>query len=270
MSQNPCLHMDEGDIRQLIEMNNEFYRVHAASFSATRRAPWHGWNRVLDITRDAIRDEHLMAPLTVFDLACGNMRLERFVLDRVASARLYAVDSCAELLPERNEQSCSPMHSVTFQQLDVLDALLQRGGQTHGLFDAPRCALSVSFGFMHHVPSVRLRQTVLDALVMQAAPGGVVAVSFWQFMNNPRLAAKALAVTEDARQRKPNLVLAVNDYLLDWQGDGRTPRYCHHFDEAEIDALVAGLPAGSARELVRFSADGAGNAQNRYLVLQRR
>ena len=57
--------------------------------------------------------------------------------------------------------------------------------------------------------------------------------------------------------------------------DGKTNlglwRYCHHFEELEIDALVAAACEGSkAREVARFSADGKSGAMNRYVVLQKR
>ena len=43
------------------------------------------------------------------------------------------------------------------------------------VFDAPLADISVCFGFMHHVPSCEYRVRVLDALVRQARPGGIIA-----------------------------------------------------------------------------------------------
>ena len=64
--------------------------------------------------------------------------------------------------------------------------------------------------------------------------------------------------------------LEVGDYFLGWQNEPGLWRYCHHFSEAEIDALVAAAcEDGKAEEIVRFSADGKSGAMNRYVVLRK-
>ena len=147
------------------------------------------------------------------------------------------------------------------------------GGDGNPLLDAPPCALTVCFGFMHHVPDGTLRRAVLDALVDATAPDGIVAVSFWRFMDDPRLARKARAADGAAAADPPfegfsPAALEPGDHFLGWQDDPRPLRYCHHFDEAEIDELASSV-ASQARETARFSADGASGTLNRYLVLQK-
>lgn len=44
--------MDTSTIQALIALNNQFYAQHAASFAATRSAPWHGWNALADLLRE--------------------------------------------------------------------------------------------------------------------------------------------------------------------------------------------------------------------------
>ena len=61
--------------------------------------------------------------------------------------------------------------------------------------------------------------------------------------------------------------LDLGDYLLGWQ-ESECFRYCHSFEEDEIDTLVKSL-GSSALECDRFSADGASGTLNRYVVLQR-
>ena len=39
---------DTATIRQLNTLTSEFYAREAASFSATRQSPWHGWERAWD------------------------------------------------------------------------------------------------------------------------------------------------------------------------------------------------------------------------------
>ena len=141
------------------------------------------------------------------------------------------------------------------------------------LLDVPPCALTVCFGFMHHVPGGSLRRAVLDALVDATAPGGIIIISFWRFMDDPRLARKARAADAAAAADPPfegfsPTALEPGDHFLGWQDDPRPLRYCHHFDEAKIEELAACV-APRARETARFSADGASGTLNRYLVLQK-
>ena len=62
--------------------------------------------------------------------------------------------------------------------------------------------------------------------------------------------------------------LEPGDHLLGWQ-DGTSLRYCHHFEEREIDQLIEALPAGTVRPFERYSADGRAGNLNRYVLLRR-
>lgn len=254
--------------RELIALNNRFYAEHAASFSATRNAPWPGWSRLADELRDCGWSAAESVQRTVLDLACGNLRFERFLAREFPEIvlRFEAVDSCPELFGNLD------VPNVTFRQLDILGEMLD--GQDVALGRERPCNLSVCFGFMHHVPGAELRQRVLDALIDATAPKGIIAVSFWQFLNDDRLAAKAAQARAIADEHPPFAgydadELDARDQFLGWQNDERPLRYCHHFDEDEIDCLVTDA-SSRVRELSRWSADGRSGTLNRYLLLQRR
>lgn len=273
--------MDTDDARALIALNNRFYRDHAASFSATRATPWQGWARVAELAASASADK-VDEPLRALDLACGNMRLARHLARSLPRTRIdyYGVDRCAELV-EAGHPSARPSDDdglapaqvrVHFREADILEALLApatAGNNLESLAGIPACDLSCCFGFMHHVPSKDLRVGVIRALIEATAPGGIVVLSFWRFMDDDRLAAKARTVTEQARATGTAPALDANDYLLGWQDDAAALRYCHHFTEDEISELARSV-AGCAQEIEQFSADGKSGALNRYLVLTRR
>lgn len=248
--------------RALIALNNRFYEQNAATFSATRQAPWRGWAEVLRIAREhgIGRDGET---LRLLDLAAGNLRFERFLVDEAAPAALAAtaIDGCPSLL---DEPAPAPLR-IRRVHLDVLGALLDnRTLPAIGPADLAAC-----FGFMHHVPTAELRGLVVGALVRATRPGGLIALSFWRFMDDPRLARQARAVEDAAAAGPLDLAdLEPGDHLLGWQGAAAPPRYCHHADEAELDALARGA-GGRAREVARFSADGPAGNLNRYLVLER-
>lgn len=313
-------------IRKLNDLTSDFYAREAASFSATRQAPWHGWERVwkLITAHDAVQDpfpSHAArvpddgagdsgAPLTILDLGCGNLRFERFLAARTnAPLRVTALDNCPDLAsPEIGALSAALPHSlrsssaasktkeedasgqganppektiVDLRALDIVESLLD------GTFAdrLPRNShdLAVAFGLMHHLPTFALRARVLEGLLGSLRPGGFAVVSFWQFLNDPRLAAKAATVTAEGRAAHCLPTFHENDFLLGWQHAEGTYRFCHHTPEDEIDALLAAIREPSApstsgcappaplpfREIARFSADGKLGNLNRYLILQR-
>ena len=95
-------------------LNNRFYAEHAASFSATRIAPWAGWSNLAE----SLREHGWGIPRgrrSVLDLACGNLCFARFLADAFpeTNLRFEAIDSCPALAdaaaapPSRSEASTS-------------------------------------------------------------------------------------------------------------------------------------------------------------------
>lgn len=313
-------------IHKLNDLTSDFYAREAASFSATRQAPWHGWERVwkLITAHDAVQNpfpSHAArvpdddtgdsgAPLTILDLGCGNLRFERFLAERAnAPLRVTALDNCPDLAsPEIGALSAAFPHSlrsssaasktkeedasgqganppektiVDLRALDIVESLLDSTFADR----LPRNShdLAVAFGLMHHLPTFALRARVLEGLLGSLRPGGFAVVSFWQFLNDPRLAAKAATVTAEGRAAHCLPTFQENDFLLGWQHAEGVYRFCHHTPEDEIDALLAAIREPSApstsgcappaplpfREIARFSADGKLGNLNRYLILQR-
>ncbi len=299
--------MDTKTAEILCKTTADFYRAQAASFSATRTAPWHGWVRCVDaMTKalgvmgrgvlssahaqfsededvshessgflkgaiDYLADEGIPSAnslvLSVFDLACGNLRFERYLEEALpdASLHIYAVDSCDELVAFADGLSAP----VTYESSDIVGGLID-GSPLFRLHHAPQSDMAVSFGFLHHVPGEELRVRVLEGLIDAVRPEGCVAVSLWQFMNNPALAAKA-EVTHAQAIKALGLApgkLDEGDYLLGWKNVEGAWRYCHHFFDEEVGRLVAAV-SNRAHVIDSFEADGRTGAMNRYVVLQK-
>lgn len=203
----------------------------------------------------------------MFDLACGNLRFERYLAEVLphADVRAYAVDSCDELAAATGDLEIP----ATYESSDIVGGLIA-GVPLHVLHHAPQADMAVSFGFLHHVPGADLRVRVLDGLLDAVRPGGCVAVSLWQFMSNSVLAAKAHVTHAQASEA---LGLAADafdegDYLLGWKNVEGVWRYCHHFSDEEVDRLIDAI-SPRARLIDAFEADGRTGAMNKYLVLQR-
>jgi tRNA (uracil-5-)-methyltransferase TRM9 len=242
----------------LCKINNDFYQAHCTSFSATRDRPWPGWEKCLAQIRKACPDDR--HNLKVFDLACGNLRFEAFLAEALPEINLifHAVDNCAGIVPQ------TPF--VHYQNLDIMNEL-QDKWCINGELEAPVCDVSVSFGFMHHVPLQEYRKELLSSLIRQTRPGGYVIASFWQFLNNDALADKARSTHERALQDLSLQGLDDNDYLLGWKSIPGAYRYCHSFSEADIDQLVASV-SDEATLVSRFLSDGRTDNLNTYLVLE--
>ena len=90
--------MNDDTARALEAINRAFYRERAAEFSATREAPWRGWERLLARVRSPKRT----SPLRVLDVGCGNGRFGAFLAGALEAdgTRLeyVGVDASAPLL----------------------------------------------------------------------------------------------------------------------------------------------------------------------------
>lgn len=243
--------MDATTVQKLIRLNEVFYRENSASFSYTRQHAWAGWERVMGSL--AYR------PSSVLDVACGNARFKGFLDGFPATGRLqyHGLDSCPDLLPEDGE--------IDFQHLDIIGAMLD-GSLTMSI-EAPACDLVACFGFMHHVPTEKLRMELMATLVEKTAQGGTLAVSFWQFADDPKMLEKARVTTLQGCAEL-DLALDGGDYLLGWEGKTGSYRYCHSFSEVELDAIVAHC-RNRAHLVDRFKADGKTGQMNGYLVFRK-
>ena len=249
---------------QLSHVTSEFYAQQAQSFSATRQMSWQGWQQCLDATPQLLVGEKPF----VLDVGCGNLRFARFLRDEVGivPAKYFAVDNCKPLV--ESGEADTHISELAFIELDVIKSLLD--GTLSSRLIIPPCDLVVSFGFLHHVPGAKKRTELLCTLLEKTKPGGFVCVSFWQFMNSQKLAAKAQETTAQGLRALgiDASDLEQNDYLIGWQDKADTWRYCHHFSQEELDELLGSL-GSDVHVYAQFSADGKDNNLNRYVILQR-
>lgn len=249
---------------QLSCITSEFYAQQAQSFSATRQAPWQGWQKCLEAMPQLLAGEKP----SVLDVGCGNLRFARFLCGEagIVPAKYFAVDNCRPLVESGNVGGQASQ--VTFIELDVIRSLFD--DTLFSQLTTPPCDLVVAFGFLHHVPGAKNRLRLLRTLLEKAKPGGFVCISFWQFMNNQKLADKAHETTAQGLQALgiDASELEKNDYLIGWQDKVDIWRYCHHFSQEELDKLLVSL-GSDVQVCEQFSADGKENNLNRYVILQR-
>lgn len=242
----------------LARINRDFYRRHAAEFSATRERPWAAWERVARV----VERRAGTGAIGTLDLGCGNGRLGRFLASRWGERLDYlGVDASGPLL----EMARVAVPGGRFARRDLLRDALPGG----------RYDLIAAFGLMHHLPGFANRAALLGAAAERLARGGVLAVSFWQFGALERFRRRTVAwevYNRAAAEPIDTSELEEGDVLLAWGPEtarrGRAPlvRYCHWARPAEADRLLVGLPLATAGG---FSSDGRSGDLNLYRLLRR-
>jgi tRNA (uracil-5-)-methyltransferase TRM9 len=220
-------------IESLLALNAAFYQRAARAFSETRRAPWPGWEKLL---------ERFDSPIAVLDLGCGNGRFYA-ELERRGLVREYlGVDTSPPLL----ELARASHPKARFVEADAT-----------ALVAEPRFDLVVAFGLLHHLPSFELREKLVASLRDHLVGGGLACLTFWRFAERERFLDRMVPF-DDGLEVEPG------DYLIEFKEEGA--RYCHHSSEVEIGELLA---ATGMTEIDRYSADGESGDLNLYSVLAR-
>jgi len=267
--------MDAMTVDKLRMITNSFYLNHFDSFSQSRTEPWDGWYRCVDIVKKRLMGDdspflgepHQRETLAVFDLGCGNLRFKTFLEESLPAVDIayFALDNCEDIVPVHPDET-RQLIAVQFQNLDAVKVLAS-GEDLNEQITAPLCDLTVSFGFMHHVPLEANREKVLRSLVSQTRPGGLVMVSFWQFAGDDDMACKAQLAHDRARAELDLPDLDENDFILGWKQIDGAYRYCHSFIDTEIETLLDSV-SDTATLIDRFTSDGRTNSLNTYLILQ--
>lgn len=229
----------------LSQLSADFYRFHAKSFDESRQNPWDSWQQILKSI------EAIASPRSVIDLGCGNGRFAAFLYEHLGlyehqsgGINYTGIDSEAQLINNAQHRYPSGQFYV-----ESIESALMRSENFHFL---------ACFGVFHHLPGAQFRSEIFNRLENILIPGGIAAVSLWQPKRLKNFATK-FVTKHDVEG------LEANDYLFGWKGDFSRLRYCHHFEDHEINDLVANSPFQLVTEF-----QGVGNDQsNRYLVLQK-
>jgi len=253
--------LDTSTHARLRQINRDFYSSRAADFDRTRHpGGWPGWRRVVETAMVQTPAAGARPPLRVLDLGCGNGRFALF-LERNAELRSHqpftyvGIDLSDELI-EHARSACAGRRHIRFQIDDIENCLLH---------DATYDFVAL-FGILHHLPGFDSRRRALQRAASTVAPGGLLAVTCWQFTGDPRFKGRQLDWSEEPAVDREQL--EPGDHLLRWgPADSGARRYCHEINEREVGRLVDGLPLV---ELSRYRADGPGDRQNLYWLGARR
>jgi len=245
--------MDDATARALDAINLDFYRERADEFSAARERPWRGWSRLAEL----LRERGDARELEVLDAGCGNGRFGAFLAAEGLAARRYVgVDASPGLLAHARARGLA---GAEYRAADLLadDPGRALPGGAFGLVTL--------FGVLHHVAGFERRRALARALLARVAARGLFVFSAWQAPGPGPGEGRRVPWGEWAPARAIDpAALEPGDCLLAW-GPGRAAvRYVHFADDAELDALLADLPARAVA--VWTGEDGRGSS-NRYFAL---
>lgn len=271
--------MQQKVIRQLNQLNQQFYEKIALDFSASRNFAWQGWEKIIKIwQKNRLKPEKIQ----VLDIACGNGRLAEFLKEKKLDFDYCGLDNAPSLLAIAKDSLAEKKIEAKLINFDLIATYLKNQEITWPL--SQQFDLITVFGLSHHLPSQDLRRHFFQSLLPLLKNDGLLAISNWQFATEERFAKNILNWQKILENPEINLWqklklkkllknLENHDYLLDWRRFQETSnksavqRYCHHLCETEMQELMS----QTGWEIVeQFLADGKSGQLNAYFVLKKR
>lgn len=261
--------MDAQTQRTLGDLNRDFYELHANSFEAKRERPSQGWSRVLDACLRSLRRDE---PLRILDLGCGHGRLGEFLAGRWTAGLDYVgIDSSDSLLESARARLAATAHEPLDGRAQFFAADLISEPPASALAGSSPAAFDLCcvFGLLHHIPGNAQRRALVESVAELVEPGGILALSFWQFDAHERFRRRFREDNAAVRPAGLNIAaLDEGDHLVAW-GNDDAMRYCHAASAFEIDDHIADLDSLGLALTADFESDGTEGSLNRYVLLQR-
>jgi tRNA (uracil-5-)-methyltransferase TRM9 len=237
--------MEERIIKQLLNINEEFYQTFADSFSRTRQRIQPGIKKILN---------EIPALGNWLDLGCGNGGLALEWARQNKQGLFFGVDfspSLLELARKRLSEVNLPENlKMNFQQTDI--------ASLNWISSLPAVAWDgvLAFAVLHHIPNAGLRLELLKSIHNLLHPGERFYFSVWQFQKSPRLMTHCVDWSTTGISAKD---VEHGDYLLDWRGetarnDHRVGlRYVHLYEKKELENLCI---SSGFKKVMDFESDG--------------
>jgi 2-polyprenyl-3-methyl-5-hydroxy-6-metoxy-1,4-benzoquinol methylase len=218
-------------IKEINEINKEFYKAHNTSFANSRKDNyWEGFSKALNFIK---------TDSSILDLGCGNGRFYEFLKQKNLKNEYLGIDNSIEFI---NQNKIS-FPEASFEVVDIINDISKISEE----YD-----FVAVFGVTHHIPSKEFRKTWFESLGKTVSKNGYLFISFWNFDTS-----KA-----DLNFKPEKYQIENGDYFLGWKSDFKNHRYCHLFTTEEI--LETATYLKNFEIISNFDLDS-----NKYLVLKR-
>ncbi|MFZ2663979.1 MAG: methyltransferase domain-containing protein [Patescibacteria group bacterium] len=208
--------MNSKAVRDILELNNNFYQSVFEEFSRSRQAPWEGWDRAVEKAFKVIGKD--IDEIKVLDLGCGNGRFYDFLSKKRKNIEYIGIDINNDLMKE----GIKKFKNATFIQGDIFQELDKIKGKYN---------IVSAFGVTHHIPDYSFRNTWFSKLPNLLDKNGVLILTFWNFNNTP------------------------GDYFLGWKERKDIKRYCHQYSNEEINEVTKMYKGKNLKLLDKFTSD---------------
>lgn len=286
--------MDYQTIKQISQINSDFYKKINHEFDQSRQHYWPGWYQLLPFIENFIAfNSKQNRKAQIIDIGCGNGRFAQFCLQNLETKNwnYLGLDNSSELLESAKKQLSKKSYEnqISFQEFDLIEWLLKATDLSFVQSKNP--AIITCFGVTHHIPDRKTRRgLVLRLSELASSLAGtqqgraLICISFWQFLDENRFRQKII---------DPSLVgigpghLEENDFILDWQRGKTAYRYAHHWSDGEIDLAIQDKgklertetqsksevknkseTKTKVKAVADFRADSKSQTANRYIVLE--
>lgn len=211
--------MNEKTVKEILNLNKKFYQSVSDEFSKTRRAPWSGWGRVVEVVKKVARGKAgVLTKIKILDLGCGNGRFYEFIKKELPNIDYTGVDINNDLLRKAKEK----YKDARFIKKDIFEKL----NSVKGEFD-----VVVVFGITHHLPDEKFRNVWFAYLPKLLSKNGVLILTFWDFEKLP------------------------GDYLIGWNNKKDTARFCHQYSKKELETITKTFKKAGLSCLDSYEAD---------------
>ncbi|MCB0749087.1 MAG: hypothetical protein KDC90_16625, partial [Ignavibacteriae bacterium] len=117
-----------------------------------------------------------------------------------------------------------------------------------------------------HIPGIQNQLQIFRKINKLLSPIGIAIISFWRFLDVPRLASKVVPSDKLINLGIEKGELDQNDYILDWDRGVSAYRYCHYYSDDEINYLVK---ESKFNLLAEYFADGKEGKGNKYIIISK-
>lgn len=270
--------MQKQTIKQLNQLNKNFYQNVADDFSDSRQYFWAGWGKIIAHLKKISQNKK---KIKVLDIGCGNARFAQFLQSQKINYTYFGLDNSTKLL-EIAQKTLNTNHiNNQLVQFDLVENLLKKQKIVWPFFH--KFDLIVAFGLTHHLPGSNLRLNFFQSLAKILNKDGLLIISNWQFVTDERFKKNILTWQEIKTHSQlkflqkiklKNLLkkLEHNDFLLDWRKQDKSNpqelaiRYCHFLDKKTSEKLVK---KSGYTIIDQFYADGKSQKLNHYFVLKK-
>lgn len=243
--------MRESIQQQLLDLNRRFYATVAVEFDRTRQGLPEGM-----LTLAEMLHSRLSAPESILDVGCGNGRFARALAQQNVRGAYLGLDADQRLLTLAAEQSAN-LAGLTCRFTVADLAQPDWVAVAAAPYDAVVC-----LAVLHHLPGYALRRRILSEMASLLTAGGLLALSTWQFLGNPRFDQRLLPWAEIGLSEDD---VEPGDALLPWNQGEYAVRYVHYLDLAEVEQLAADC---RLTVVDSFRADGKEGNLNLFVLLQ--